>query len=338
MPVETELYEILEIHVSASQDEIKRAYRKKALTHHPDKGGDPEVFKKINSAHEILSDPEKREIYDKHGKNGLRESGGIPDDILSAIFGSMGGGIFGMFQNHFNQPNHSSRQTRKTPTVAYTHMVSLEDLCTRKIVKLKVNRERICKCFNESSAQSCSQCSGKGIRVQIISLGPFQQHIQQPCDTCQALGKIYKTCDKCVGRNGLIEDSKVFELYLNPELENGYRYTFPLEGNQMKGCESGDFVIILEYTKHPAFHLDGKKMTYHHTITLKEALCGHTLCLTHPSGEPINIQTTEVINPDTIKVIEKKGLTEDTNLEIRYKIVFPVSLSCEQVNVLSKNL
>ena len=95
MPVETELYDILEISPTATQEEIKKAYRKKALVSHPDKGGDPETFKKVNSAYEILSDPEKRELYNRGGKNGLQESGQIPEDMLNAMFGNI-------FQKLFN--------------------------------------------------------------------------------------------------------------------------------------------------------------------------------------------------------------------------------------------
>ena len=74
MPRETKLYELLDVSPTASTDEIKRAFRKKSLIHHPDKGGDPENYKKINGANEILSDPEKRKLYDEGGEDGLRNS------------------------------------------------------------------------------------------------------------------------------------------------------------------------------------------------------------------------------------------------------------------------
>lgn len=333
MPVETELYEILEIHVSASQEEIKKAYRKKALQHHPDKGGDPEMFKKVNTANEILSNPEKRNIYDKHGKDGLQNSGGIPTDIFSAMFGNVFGNVFG----NMNRNRTNIKFTdRKTAPVSHTHSVSLEDLCKRKIIKLRVERERLCSCINESNTQSCSQCSGNGVRTEIRSMGFIQQHIQQVCNSCEGSGKMYSTCGQC--KNGAIIEPKVFELFLNPELDDGFRYIFADEGNQAKGYQAGDFIVVLQYLKHPAFLLDGKKMTYNHTITLKEALCGHTLYLTHPDGQLITVQTEEVINPTTVKVIEKRGLTEEANLEIKYSIIFPISLTDKQREDISKNL
>lgn len=331
MPVETELYELLEISFTASQDEIKKAYRRKALMHHPDKGGDPEVFKKINSANEILSDPAKREIYDRHGKNGLKSTPGIPEDVLSAMFGNMMGfNPFGMF-------NQARNHVRKTPPVLFGYKVSLEDLCTRKVVKLRVIRSRLCDCINTSTPQSCVDCSGKGVRVEVRQLGPFQQHVQHPCNTCSSTGKIYSTCEKCKNTAGSIEDPKVFELFLTPDLPDKHRYTFSNDGNHLKGHEPGDFIVVLEYVQHPAFKLENKNLLYTHTLSLKDALVGHTLYLTHPSGEAITTKS-DLVNPESIFVYPGKGLTQDGNLEIRYKIVFPDSLSKDQIETLSKIL
>jgi DnaJ homolog subfamily A member 2 len=335
MPVETKLYDLLEISPSASVDEIKKAYRKKSLIHHPDKGGDVEVYKQINSAYQILSDPQKREMYDMGGENGLRDSGGIPEDMLSAMFGNifaggLGGGLRGGLGNLFKMYN-------KSAIAVHVHKVTLEDLCTRKVVKLKLTRDRVCSNMDESKAEICKSCNGRGVIVQRLQIAPgMVQQIQQPCFKCKNRGKIYPSCDQCV--DGIIQDPKVFELHLTPELENGYKYAFQGEGNQEIGKQPGDFVVILQYEEHPLFKTEGKDIVYTHTLTLKEALCGHKLDLTHPSGEIITISTSDVTTSETIEKIPNKGLSYQSNLIIKYRVKFPEKLTLEQFEILSKIL
>lgn len=335
MPVETELYDILEVPVTATQEEIKKAYRKKALQHHPDKGGDQETFKKLNAAYEILSNPEKRELYNNSGKTGLRDSGDVSEDVLAAMFGNifqkMGGfgNMFGILRNVHNA-------IRKTQPTIHHLNVSLEDLCTRKIVKLKVTRERICPCCDDNKAMSCSECNGKGNKILIRQFGPgmFQQ-MQHPCEKCQGHGKIYESCEKC--QNGIKQDPKIFEVHLTPEFENGYKYIFNNEGNQMRGYESGDFIAVIIRKEHPKFQVKGQNLIYKKEISLKEALCGVSFDITHPSGEILAISTHEVISPETVQILPK-GMVDGASMEIHYKIIFPKTLTPEQTKIIYKNL
>lgn len=335
MPIETELYDILCIEPTATQDEIKKAYRKLALRYHPDKGGDQELFKKLNGAYEILSNPQKRELYDNSGKTGLRDSGDISEDIFSAMFDNMFqnfggiGNVFGMFHNVRNA-------IRKTQSTVYPLNVSLEDLCTRKIVKLKVTRDRLCSCLEEKAAMSCTECRGKGIKISIRTLGPnMVQQMQEQCQKCQGQGKLYQSCEKC--QNGIVEDSKVLELHLTPDMDNGYKYVLQNEGNQARGFEPGDFIAVIQRKEHPVFKASGNNLIYNKEITLKDALCGHTFDIIHPSGEIINISTREITDPETIQILPK-GISDDGNMEIRYRIIFPKSLTPEQTEIIYKNL
>lgn len=347
MSKETKLYEILDVSPSASPDEIKKAFRKKSLTHHPDKGGDPENYKKINGAYEILSDPEKRKIYNERGEDGLKNSGQMSEDVLSKMFGNMfgggespfgggfpfggmpfGGSPFGRFNTGFFQNGNSKLEPSFT-----TYKVTLEDLAKRRVVKLKITRDRVCPNINESEITPCFSCGGKGVKVRMNQLGPgmFQQ-IQSPCDTCKSKGKIYPTCDNC--KEGRVQDSKVIELHLNPELENGYKYLFQNEGNNDFGKQAGDFIVVLQYEEHPVFRLDGMNLLYTHTLSLKEALCGYKLELTHPSGEIISIATSGVTNPETVETIPHKGLSYQSNMIVKYRILFPASLTQDQTEIL----
>lgn len=335
MPIETELYDLLEIPVTATQEEVKKAYRKKALQHHPDKGGDQEIFKKVNAAYEVISNPEKRELYDRQGKAGLRDSGQVPEDVLSAMFGNifqnMGGlgNMFGMFRNVHNA-------IRKTQPTFHTLNVSLEDLCTRRIAKLKVTRERVCSCCDDSKFIICPECKGMGVIVSIHQIGPGMiQQIQQPCRKCQGQGKLYTSCQSC--QNGVCQDTKIFEIHLTPNMENGYKYIINNEGNQVKGYEPGDFIAVITRKEHPIFQLKGDNLIYKKEITLKEALCGHSFDIPHPSGEIITVSTHQITDPETIQILPK-GLTDGALMEIYYRIIFPKTLTPEQTEIIYKNL
>lgn len=327
MPLETELYDILGISYTATNEDIKKAFRKKALETHPDKGGDTEIFKKINAAYEILSDPEKKIIYDNHGKNGLQSSGQIPDDILSSMFGQLFhniNGFGGIFQNMFNNIIH------KTPAIIYEYKTTLEDICTRKIIKLKLSRQRICPC-----EENCSECNGHGTKNNLITHTPgIIQQTRTICYTCQGNGKKY-TCNKC--EKGLLLENKTFELHLTPDIENGHNYIFPNEGNQNLKCSPGDFIVKIIYIPHPLFQINGKNLIYTKNLSLKESLCGHTFTIIHPSGEEITLTTKDITTIHMSRTIPK-GICKNSSLEIKYNIIFPSSLSDDQKEILYKTL
>ncbi|KAJ7210317.1 Hsp40-like protein, subfamily A, member 4, partial [Mycena pura] len=144
---ETKYYDLLEVSPTASDSDLKKAYRKKALRLHPDKGGDPELFKEVTHAYEVLSDPDKRSIYDARGEAGLSEQGGMggmdSQDLFSQLFGG-GGGFFGGGGSRNAGP-------RKTKDLVHRVHVTLEDLYKGKTTKLALTRNRI-----------CSKCKGKG--------------------------------------------------------------------------------------------------------------------------------------------------------------------------------
>ncbi|WOK99490.1 DnaJ protein [Canna indica] len=132
----TRYYEILGVPKTASQDDLKKAYRKAAIKNHPDKGGDPEKFKELAQAYEVLSDPEKREIYDQYGEDALKEGmggggGHNPFDIFESFFG--GGG------------SSRGRRQRRGEDVVHPLKVSLEDLYNGTSKKLSLSRNVICQ-------------------------------------------------------------------------------------------------------------------------------------------------------------------------------------------------
>ena len=319
----SDLYNILQVPPSATQNDIKKAFRNLALTHHPDKGGDPEMFRKISGAYEVLSNPEKRAIYDTRGATGLKESGEIPEDLFSAMFSNLGnlsglgnlGNIFQLFRN----------ATRKATPIIYNLHVSLEDLCTRKVTKLKLARTVPCDC---NKAISCTDCEGSGVKIVTEQYRNMVKRTQTQCGSCSGRG-IRGSCEKC--DNGSVLENSILEINLLPSMETGYR--FPNAGNIVKGYETGDFVAIIHRIEHPVFKVRGNDLIYTKKITLKEALLGHTFDIPHPSGELISISNSEITDPETVQVIPK-GLVENSILEIHYKIIFPKKLSETQKQLL----
>ena len=178
----TKFYEILGVSKEASQAEIKKAYRKLAIQHHPDKGGDEEKFKEITRAYEVLSDEEKRAQYDQFGEEGIQDGGmggGHARDIFETLFGGMGGGGGG----------RRPAGKRKGQDVVHALKVTLEQLYNGATRKLAINREVI---DNSEAVTSCPDCDGRGVRVQVIRMGPMIQQSQSACPKCNGEGKRFK--------------------------------------------------------------------------------------------------------------------------------------------------
>lgn len=320
MPVETELYDTLKVSVSASHIEIKKAYRKLALQHHPDKGGNADTFKKISAAYEILSDKEKKDIYDKHGKNGLEQSNTIPQEMFTNLFNqSSFSGLFNMF-------NNVRKAQEKCVPCIHKREVTLEEICTRRVLKIALTRDRVCKCQkNISSRQKCNNCDGKGKNIRTVQMGPFLQQFVQPCSECKGHGTIAQFCGEC--RSGVVDSQKVFSVHLTPDIYHGYQYKYSGEGSEVYGKLPGDFIVEIHIKKHPQFILQNKDLLYNKNITLVEALCGYNEIIAHPSGENIKIDFQGVISPNEERIVIAKGINIEGNLRVIHTIIFPKSIT-----------
>ncbi|EPS59846.1 hypothetical protein M569_14958, partial [Genlisea aurea] len=232
-------YDILGVPKSASPDDLKRAYRKAAIKNHPDKGGDPEKFKELSHAYDVLSDPEKREIYNQYGEDALKEGmgggggGGMHDpfDIFSSFFGG----------SHFGAGGSSrGRRQRKGDDLVQPLKVSLEDLYTGTSKKLSLSRNVICsKCGGKGSKSGaslkCPGCQGSGMKVSIRQLGPgMLQQMQHPCNECYGTGEAISERDRCGQCKGkkVVAEKKVMEAHIEKGMQNGQKITFPGESDE----------------------------------------------------------------------------------------------------------
>lgn len=337
---------MLEVSPDASEADLKKAYRKKALRLHPDKGGDPELFKEVTHAYEVLSDSQKRDIYDARGEAGLSESGGMggmdPQDLFSQLFG--GGGFFG--------GGGRSQGPRKTKDAVHRVHVSLEDLYKGKTTKLSLQRNVICaKCGGkggkEGAVKTCSPCQGRGFRVVLRQMGPMIQQIQQPCNDCSGTGEIINNKDRCKTCNGrkVNLEKKILEVHIDKGMKGGQTITFTGESDQAPGVTPGDVLIVVEEKPHERFKRQDNDLFIEIELDLLTALGGGQFSIKHLDDRVlvVKIAPGEVIKNEDLKVIHGQGMPslrhhEPGDLFVRLTVKFPESIDPKVIPLLERAL
>lgn len=326
----SDYYNVLGVSRNASDDELKKAYKKLALKTHPDKnGGDDTEFKKINIAYETLSNPQKKNAYDNPHEN---------------IFDHGNNNPF----NHpfFNFHQKSQNQNTKMNNHHYICKISLKEAFFGTTKKLRVNRTRICK----SCVKSCNICNGSGKLSQQIQMGPFTQILDRGCNTCNATGKVKNNgnihCTKC-SLSGTINEERIFEIVLNPGVETGKVIIFEEWGEQASKDNqiSGSFIVTIKIEEDPIFKRKNLHLLYNINITLKESIIGKPLTIPHFSGNfEINTKGFGIINPEKEYIIYNKGMCDENNLDKKngdlhliFKIIYPEkTLTDEDIEIMKK--
>ncbi|KAI9005392.1 hypothetical protein BC832DRAFT_531361 [Gaertneriomyces semiglobifer] len=336
MVKDTKYYDLLEVSPNASESDLKKAYRKLALKYHPDKNPDAgDKFKDISHAYEVLSDAQKRDVYDKFGEEGLSGDGGMgggmsPEDLFSHLFG---GGMFGG-----GGGRRGPQGPRKGKDMAHALKVSLEDLYRGKVSKLALSKQILCaKCDGkggkEGAVKSCGGCNGRGVRVVMRQLGPMIQQMQQTCPECNGEGEIIDPKNRCKGCNGkkVTTERKILEVYIDKGMQDGQKITFAGEGDQAPGLIPGDVIIVVEEKEHPRFKRKGDDLYYEAHIDLLTALAGGQFAIQHLDDRVllVNILPGEVVKPGDVKVISNEGMPgykrpfDKGNLYVKFDIIFP---------------
>jgi len=332
---ETKLYEVLGVAPDATEAELKKAYRKLALKYHPDKNPEAgDKFKEISHAYEVLSDSQKRGIYDQFGEDGLNGQGGMgggmdAEDLFSQLFG---GGMFGGGGRR-GQPSGP----RRGKDIAHSLKVSLEDFYMGKTTKLALQKHVLCSKCNgrggkEGAVQTCRNCNGQGVKVSLRQMGPMVQQIQQPCHECRGEGQIINEKDRCNACHGkkIVSERKVLEVFIDKGMKNGQKITFAGEGDQLPDIIPGDIIIVLEEKPHDRFERKGDDLLYNAKIDLLTALAGGQFAITHLDGRVlvVNILPGETIKNGQMKMIPNEGMPtyrhhNTGNLYIRFDVDFP---------------
>ena len=280
MSTKADFYEVLSVTKNASDDDIKKAYRKLAMKHHPDRNqGNPQAevkFKEVKEAYEILSDPEKRAAYDQYGhagvdpnmRGGAEGFGGFAD-----AFGDIFGDIFGQGR----RGGAGGRQVYKGADLSYGMEITLEEAAGGKDAEIRIPSWDECNTCHGSgakvgtSAKTCDTCHGQGV-VQMRQ-GFFS--VQQTCPHCRGTGKVIPDpCPDCRGQ-GKIKGHKTLEVKIPAGIEDGMRIRSTGNGEPSpNGGPPGDLFIEIRVKKHDIFERDGDDLHCEVPISYATAALG----------------------------------------------------------------
>ncbi len=281
-------YEILGIAKNASEEEIKKAYRKLAIKFHPDKNPDDKTaedkFKEAAEAYEILSNPDKRARYNQYGHAGVggasggQGHGGMNMDDIFSQFGDIFGGAFG-FGGGGNRGGGGRRMNRGS-NLRVKVKLNLKEIANGADKKIKVNKYVGCKTCSGSGAKNgqydtCKQCNGSGVvtRVQQTILGAMQT--QTTCPGCSGEGRIVKDkCNTCHG-DGIVREEEIITINMPAGVAEGMQLSMSGKGNAAaRGGINGDLLIVIEEEDHPDLKREGNHLIYSLNISFPDAAMG----------------------------------------------------------------
>jgi molecular chaperone DnaJ len=351
-----DLYEVLGVKKTATQDEIKKAYRKLARKYHPDANpNDPqaeEKFKEVSSAYEVLSDPEKRKQYDagamffgpgagaRPGAGGYRTYEGSPfaGSDWSDLFGSLFGSGFGGFTSATRQ-----RGAQRGEDVSVTVRLSFEDALKGVTTKISVPQTVTCSVCNGSGAapgtspKTCPQCQGRGIVAQ--SQGFFA--LSQPCTRCGGTGTVIEhPCQECSG-TGQTRVLKKFAVPFPPGVKDGTKIRLKGKGEPgRRGGPPGDLYVIAQVDESPIFERRGADLVIEVPITMVEAALGATVRVPTPEG-PVALKVPAGTQSGKLLRIKGKGAPRlggsgRGDLLARIRVLTPEHLTGPQKDLLKK--
>lgn len=351
-------YEVLGVEKNASDEEIKKAYRKKAIQYHPDKNPDnkeaEEKFKEAAEAYEVLSDTEKRRRYDQFGHQGVGGAGsggfgggGMSMEDIFSHFGDIFGGHFGGGFGGFNFGGSGGRSVNKGSDLRVKVKLTLKEIATGVEKKLKVKKYVACEhcsgtgAENGTELETCPTCNGSGriTRIQQTMLGRMQTVAE--CNTCGGTGKsIRKKCPHCAGE-GIVRDEEVITIHIPAGVGEGMQLNSRGNGNAARrGGINGDLLIVIEEEPHPELIRDDSDLIYNLLLSFPTAATGGTIEVPTIDGK-VKITIEPGTQPGKILRLRGKGLPSVNNygtgdLLINISIFVPEKLSDEERKALKK--
>lgn len=353
-----DFYEILGVSKTASADEIKKAYRKKAIEYHPDKNpGDKvseEKFKEAAEAYEVLSDPQKKQRYDQFGHAGLGGAagngggygGGMSMDDIFSHFGDIFGGHFG-FGGFGGGGSRGGTRVRRGSDLRVKVKLTLAEIANGVEKKIKVKKFVPCQHCNSTGAAhgsestTCSTCHGSGrvTRIQNTILGQMQT--QSECPTCHGEGKIIK--DKCTYCNGegIVREDEVININIPAGVMEGMQLSMNGKGNAARrGGVNGDLLILVEEEPHPELIRDENDLIYNLLITVPMATLGGSVEVPTVDGK-VKVSISAGTQPGKVLRLRGKGLPSVNrygtgDLLINIGVYIPENLNKEEKALMEK--
>jgi len=311
-------YEVLGVSRTAAVEEIKSAYRKAALKWHPDR--DPEnkpdaevKFRECTEAYSVLSDPQKRQLYDTYGHAGLSSAGAAQgfDHTDFPDFHDIFGDFFG-FEDLFGGGRRRRTRAQRGADLRYDMTLSFEEASMGVTTKIKLPRQEYCEACNGTGAkkgtgvQTCQACGGRGQLA--YQQGFFT--ITRTCPSCQGAGQIVRErCPECRGQ-GRLEREKTIELRIPPGVDTGTRLRVAGEGEPgPNGGPAGDLYVVLEVKEHPFFERRGADLYCTIPISIAQATLGTELQVPGLNGEE-KLKIPEGTQSGAVFRIKGKGLAD----------------------------
>lgn len=344
-----DFYELLGVPRTAAADEIKSAYRKAAMKWHPDRNPHKkeeaeERFREATEAYSVLSDPQKREAYDRYGRAGISGVGfeGGFNSTIFQDFQDIFGDFFG-FEDLFSGGRRSRSRVQRGADLRYDMTLSFEEAATGVTTKVKIPRLEFCEACGGSGAKAgtgisaCQTCGGRG-----------QLHYQQgfftisrTCPACQGAGQVIRErCAACRGQ-GRMEREKTVELRIPPGVDSGTRLRVAGEGERgPNGGPPGDLYVVLDVKEHPFFERRGADLYCTIPISIAQAALGAEIYVPGLHGEE-KVKILEGTQTGTVFRQKGKGLPDPRgggrgDLYYHIRVVTPAKLSREQRKLLEQ--
>ena len=352
-----DFYEVLGVSRDASEDDIKDAYRKKAQQYHPDVSDEEnaeEKFKQVQKAKEVLTDEEKRQMYDQVGHERFEQAekhggvgGGGGGRRGGDPFGGAGGmgGMQDIFDQFFGGGGRGRSGPQQGQDLRTTLTIDLEDAYDGVEQELSVRRPETCPDCDgrghpaDADSRTCPQCNGQGqqTRVQQTPMGRVQQ--TQTCRRCEGEGTLYdETCSTCRGE-GTVRNEATLSVEIPAGIRDGQTLRMDGEGApRSPGARNGDLLIEVSVRDHPDFERDGDELHHNHAVSFPQAVFGDTVEVPTLDGKaefdvPAGTQSGEVfrLGGKGMPHLRRRG---HGDLYVQVQVVTPESLNEEQRDAL----